>query len=65
MAIEAPQSVFVLDFVLGVLRQFQVAFTDRISKSAVPPSLASLGCLTGNVILPLLENLKGKIGALN
>lgn len=62
MAIEAPQSVFVLDF---VLRQFQVAFTDRISKSAVPPSLASLGCLTGNVIPPLLENLKGKIGALN
>lgn len=65
MAIEALKSVFFLDFVLRVLRQFQVAFTDRISKSAVLPSLTSLGCLTGNVIPLLLENLKGKIIALN
>lgn len=65
MAIEAPQSVFFLDFVLGILRQFQVGFTHRISKSAVLRSLTSLGCLTGNVIPPLLENLKGKIAAMN
>lgn len=65
VATEVLKSVFCLDYVLGVLRQFQVAFTDRISKSAVLPSLASLRCLTGNVIPPFLENLKGKIATLN